>query len=382
MSTHVTETTLAETVNPLGVHAYLAANGWTKSGPCHGDTGDIYRLREDEREAVLVPASTMFADYVTRIVQLAEVVGRVENRRQAAVLTDLMQADVDLIRIRLPDAHDDSSIPLSAGVDLLQESRKLLLAAACSASHPRRMFRAGRNQRAAAYVDTVRLGQTEPGSFVVNMLAPISPSLMKPEPTQTQLPLLEPFGRQATRMLVCGLHAARDATIRVNRGEDIRAFEERVGNGISANLCQAAANLIDTGKGLSVSVSWALTRKLVEERMEGRATVAFSPPDALVLHEAARVLAERQERTDERIEGYVSALVRGQSDPEGRVTIKAVLDGALTSVKVDFDPPEYSVIADAHDRRLSVSLEGDLRRDGQRWHLMNPRDLTILEDGE
>ena len=39
MSTHVAETTLAETVNPLGVHAYLAANGWMRTGPYHGDTG-------------------------------------------------------------------------------------------------------------------------------------------------------------------------------------------------------------------------------------------------------------------------------------------------------------------------------------------------------
>ena len=378
MSTHVTETTLAETVKPLGVHAYLAANGWTRIGPCHGDTGDVYRLQEDEREAVLVPASATFADYVTRILQLAEILGRVENRRQTTVLADLSLADVDLIRIRLPEAYDDSSIPLAAGVDLLQESRKLLLAAACSASRPQRMFRAGRHQQAAAYVDKVRLGQTEPGSFVVNMLAPISPSLTRPEPTQ--LPLLDPFGRRATRMLVSGLRAAREATVCVNRGEDIGAFEERVGRGVSANLCQAAANLIDTGKGLTVSVSWALTRQSDEEQKDGRAAVAFPPSDALVLHEAARVLTERQERIDERIEGYVSALVRDQSDPEGRVTIKAVLDGALTSVKVDFDPPEYSRIADAHDRRLSVSLEGDLRRDGQRWHLMNPRDLMIIED--
>ena len=152
MSTHVTETTLAETVKPLAVHAYLAANGWTRIGPCHGDTGDVYRLHEDEHEAVLVPASTTFADYVTRIVQLAEVLGRVENRRQTAVLADLSLADVDLIRIRLPKTCDDSSIPLAAGVDLLQESRKLLLAAACSASRPQRMFRAGRHQQAAAYV--------------------------------------------------------------------------------------------------------------------------------------------------------------------------------------------------------------------------------------
>ena len=380
MSAHVTEAMLAETVNPLGVHAYLAANGWAKIGPCHGDTGDTYRLQEDERETVLVPASATFADYVTRIVQLAEILGRVENRRETAVLADLSLADVDLIRIRLPEALDHNSIPLSAGVDLLQESHKLLLAAACSASRPQRLFRAGRHQQAAAYVDKVRLGQTEPGSFVVNMLAPISPSLRKSEPAQ--LPLLDPFERRATRMLVSGLRATREATVRVNRREDIGAFEERVVKGVSANLCQAAANLIDTGKGLDVSVSWALTRQPDEEQMDGRAAVAFAPSDALVLHEAARVLTERQERIDERIEGYVFALTRDRSDPEGRVTIKAVLDGALTSVKVDFDPPGYSMIADAHDRRLSVSLEGDLRRDGQRWHLMNPRDLTIIEDDE
>ena len=380
MIAHVAETTLAETVNPLGVHAYLAVNGWTRVGPYHGDTGDIYCLHEDGHETVLVPASAAFADYVTRIVQLAEIIGKVENRRQRAVLTDLSLASVDLIRIRLPEAHDDSSTPLSAGVDLLQESRKLLLAAACSASHPQRMFRAGRHHQAAAYVDKVRLGQTETGSFVVNMLAPISPSLMKSEPTQ--LSLLDPFERRATRMLVSGLRAAREATVCVNRGEDIRAFEERVSRGVSANLCQAAANLIDTGKGLNVSVSWALTRQSDEEQTDGRSAVAFTPSDALVLHEAARVLTERQERIDERIEGYVSALARDRSDPEGRVTIKAVLDGALTSLKADFDPPEYSRIADAHDRRLSVSLEGDLRRDGQRWHLVNPRDLTIIEDDD
>ena len=108
--------------------------------------------------------------------------------------------------------------------------------------------------------------------------------------------------------------------------------------------------------------------------------MAFTSSDAPVLQEAARILGDRQERYDERIEGYVSALARDQSDPDGRVTVKAVIDGALSSVKVDFSPPEYARITDAHNRRLSVSLEGDLFREGQRWRLMNPRDLTVVED--
>ena len=379
MNIEATEIALAEAVTPRGVHAYLAANGWMKLGPYHGNTGDVYRLREDEREAVLVPASAKFADYVTRLMQLVETLGRVENRRQSTVLTDLSLAEVDLIRVRLHRTFDDSSIPLSAGVSLLDDSRKLLLAAACSASRPQRLFRAGRDQKAAAYVEHVRLGQTEPGSFVVNLLAPVTPSLTKPESAQ-QLPLLDPFERRVARMLVSGLRASREATELFNRGGDIRAFEERVGKGISANLCQASANLINIGGGLDVSVSWALTRQPHEEQTDEGAVVAFAPSDAPVLEEAARILSDGQERYDERIEGYVSNLTRDQSEPEGTVTIKAVIDGALSSVKVDFHPAEYSRITSAHDRRLGVSLEGDLHREGQRWRLMNPRDLSVIED--
>ena len=378
MNIEANDIALAESVTPRGVHAYLAANGWKKLGPYHGNTGDVYCLRDDERESVLVPASTRFADYATRLMQLTETLGRVENRRQSTILTDLSLAEVGLIRVRLPNTYDDSSIALSAGVNLLDESRKLLLAAACSTSRPQRLFRAGRNQKAAAYINHVRLGQTEPGSFVVNLLAPVAPSLTKAEPEQ--LSFLDPFERRVTWMLVSGLRASREATELVNRGEDIGAFEERIGKGVSANLCQATADLINTGSGLEVSVSWALTRQPHKIQTDERVVVAFAPSDAPVLEEAARILADHQERYDERIEGYVSALARDQSEPDGRATIRAVIDGALVSVKADFSQSEYIKITDAHARRLSVSLEGDLQREGQRWRLINPRDLTVIKD--
>lgn len=369
---------VAETVTPRGVHAYLAAHGWTRTGPYRIDRGDVYR-RSGNRVTVLVPASTRFADYPIRILQLAEIVGRTEDRRPSAVLADLSLAAVDLIRVRLPRSYDDHSLALDTGVDLLSGSRKLLLAAACSAVRPQRRFRAGSHERASTYVASVRLGQTEPGSFVVNLRVPVSPSLAEPDQTYLFSP---PFERRANRKLVAGLRAAREATDLVNRGDHVRAFDQRVPDGVSANLCTAAAELIDVGGGLEVSVSWALTRPASEEHDEQRVTVTFQPPDAPVLREAAQILSDRQERIDERIEGYVSALARDQSEPEGRATIKAVIDGALTSVKADFRPSDYSKITKAHDNRWSVSLEGDLRREGHRWHLSNPRDLTVMDDSD
>ena len=382
MSIAVGEIALARTVGLRGVHAYLKANGWARVDSPRREAADIYVWPEDDSEAAIVPASEQFADYGTRIYQIAEQLGRVEGREMFSVLTDLSRADSDLVRVRLPNAHEDHTVKLADGATVLEEAESLLLAAACSADRPQRMYRAGRNKRATEYLSKVRLGQTEPGSFVINLLSPVSPRLVGQATMFPEEPE-EPFERRVTRKLVSGLRASRRAMDEVNRGAaDISGFEERLAEGISANLCRSVARLTEVGGGLEVSVSWAMTRKPDDPKTSKRVAVDFMPPDVAVLDEAARVLSDRQERTDEEIQGYVSRLARDKADPQGTATVKAFIDGRLTSVQAVFDPSDYSQIARAHDDRLSVALEGDLRREGQRWHLGNPRKVTIIQDDD
>ncbi len=376
MNSATSEVTLARAIGLRGVHAYLSANGWRRSDALRRETADVYICAEDDREAAIVPASEEYGDYGVRIYQIAEQIGRVEGRRRQAVLADLSLAEWDLVRLRLPTAQAETTVRLAGGAAVLEESKKLLLAAACSADRPQRMYRAGRNRRAAEYLDRVRLGHTEPGSFMINLLAPVAPALG----AQGTLLPEEPFERRVTRKLVSGLRASRRATDRVNRGVGaIGDFESRLCEGISANLCRSVARLTEAGGGLEVSVSWAMTRP-ADGATEGRAAIAFRPLDIGVLDEAARVLSDRQERTDEEVEGYVSRLARDKTDPTGTATIKAFVDGKLVSVRVVFGSTDYSEITRAHDARLSVSLEGDLYREGQRWHLRNPRGVTVMED--
>jgi len=163
MSTPTTEAALARTIGLRSVHAYLGANGWSREESLGSDTADLYVWAEDEQEAAIVPASERFRDYGTRIYQIAEQVGRVEGRQMLAVLMDLALAESDLVRVRLPNADDDNAVGLADGAAALDEAKRLVLAAACSADRPQRMYRAGRNKRAANYLRKVRLGQTEPG---------------------------------------------------------------------------------------------------------------------------------------------------------------------------------------------------------------------------
>ena len=359
-------------VTPRALHAYLAAQGWRKAEAI-GDKGDLYAL--DGAPEILAPASDHIADYVLTMSQIVDILASTEDRDALAVLRDLAIADVDLIRVRAHEAEEDGSISIARGVDLVQQSHDMLLAAACAAAQPKRAYRAGSNKEASDYMSTVRIGQTERGSFVLTLVSPVPPSLVASDQQTSLWPEVEtePFARKVTRQLIRALESARDAVALANRGQGIDAFKQRVGFGVSANLCGAVANLAKDGNGMDVSVAWALTR-LTPQR---RSRVDFTRADADILSEAAAVLRDREPRPGERLEGHVVNLARGPDAEFGQVTLRALVDGRMSSIKADFGPDHYRQVADAHLERRSLSLEGDLIREGQRWRIVNPRGLVV-----
>lgn len=282
-----TEAVALAAVTPRAIHAYLASRGWHHV-EMYGEVGYIYGL-EDIADEILVP-STVLGDYGRRVGEILETLSSIEERDSRAILRDLALTDFDLVRVRQPDAVADGSLSINSGVALFTESRNLLLAAACATVRSQRAFRAGRIREANEYLRSVRLGQTEQGSFVVNLLLPIPPNLGYGQAEMESGTPRDPFERRVTRKLVSGLRATRDAVLAVNRGDDIRAFEHEVNHGVSANLCDAIAGLLDyEGRmRLDVSVTWAPIRMPADER----AYVQFTASDLPVLKEASRVLKE------------------------------------------------------------------------------------------
>ena len=88
----------------------------------------------------------------------------------------MVRADRDVLRVRAPEADDDGSFGIDRGVELVQHARDMLASAACAAFDPRRAYHLKKVQRAEDYMRHVRLGQTEHGSFVVTLLAPMPPA--------------------------------------------------------------------------------------------------------------------------------------------------------------------------------------------------------------
>ena len=378
MKARILDAGTLKAVTPPALAAYARSEGWTKT-EVYGDHADLYR-GEDLPEIVL-PRTDLLADYASVVSRLVGIFGEVAGRDELAVYRDLIGADHDVVRVHATGVEDDGSILLDEGVKLVSQAREMLLAAAaCAATAPRPVYRAGANREAAEYMRQVRLGQTEHGSFVVTLMAPVPPMLQ---------PMLdaswpdiddEPYERQVTRCLVRALGASRDAAERAHSGDGAPAFQRAVSKGVSANLCDAVAGLIEQSGGLEVSVNWAGTRPAPKRRT----SVLFSESDAGAFKEAARTFRAKEPRPDVKLFGSVHKLTRAEHEIDGHVTFKLDMDGRIQSVSSVLDRNNYSVAIRAHDARNPIAVTGDLERIEQRWRVVNAtvREVASDEDDE
>jgi hypothetical protein len=131
------------------------------------------------------------------------------------------------------------------------------------------------------------------------------------------------------------------------------------------------------------SASWQCARPSLSRQAPTpvpRDRIAFGKADGEILREAARQFRLREPRRDERIIGCVTDLHRAEDQVEGRVTIKAIVDGRQRSLSGNLSQLDYGTAIRAHGQQSPVTLVGDLEREGQRWRLMEPRDIRIIED--
>ena len=378
MKVRILDGAALRSVNPGGLAAYAGSAGWAKVEP-YGDVADVWQ--GEGLPEIVLPRTNLLGDYASVVSRVIEIFAERSGKDEIAVLKDLLEADHDVVRVRAMEDATNGSIPLDTGVEIVAQAREMLLAAACATvGGPQQVYRAGANKEAADFVKSVRLGQTEHGSFVVTLMAPVPPTVR---------PLLdeswgsieeEPLSRRVILRLVKALQASRRAAELWNTGSGHQEFEAAVSAGVSANLCDAVAGLIERTNRLEVSVAWAMNR--APRRSPEKVT--FSEIYRQSLEEAARTFRARAPRPGTRLVGSVHKLIRDQEEMEGVVALRAEIDGKIQSVAAVLDEENYGVAIRAHEARNPVIVDGDLERIGQRWRVTNAsvRELPVQREDE
>jgi hypothetical protein len=367
-----TELSILNALSPHAVAGYLKARGWRDEAKW-GAYGRLYVLEKyGVKHEIVLPTKSTIADFARRMDELVTELAAIEGESRGRILTDLSIAPYDVIRLKAKDADVFGSVSLSAGEELFDIGRSILSSAAAYAAtrRPDPDPKGRPPDSARDYLQRVRLGQTEKGSFVMTMLSPFAF-----EPAgQTPDIFGEPFGRRVVQQLSDSLGAVETALVNaVSDGP--RAFETSVGSGVSAKLCKALSQLADVGGGAEVSVAWSAQRPI-----ERAVHLDVQKSAAPVLLEAASLLAAVSPPQPVSIQGTIVGVMERQADLEGTVRILANVEGRLRPIQTQFRPVERETIFRAFQEKTAfvIAITGELIRSTKPWTLANPRDFTLI----
>ncbi|EUC21454.1 hypothetical protein [Paraburkholderia hospita] len=365
-------------ITPDQLAAYLTLRGWSNDGSV-GALASIWHRPEPRQEdaEVLLPTSLHAKDFRDRLFDAVDALGAYERRSPVDVIADVMGHFADRIRVRV--FHFDvegGTIPLDDGVLLNERARDLMEAAALASLSKRRQFSGRKPEEAAEYLKTLRLGQTEIGSYVVNIIAPMPPRQI----SQLGLPSV-PVTNLVAATLSSGLRALDNAIQTVSNGGNTVAYEEAVNNGVSANLCDALVGLSGANiqRGFEVTIAPAGSSAAPSPV----STFVFDRDKVERVVEAAAYY-KREDYTlyDRTITGSVEKLDRPVAEERGTVTIATLLEGQPKNVSVELDEDEYQQAVDAHGRKDVVQCHGNVRVTARAARLMNAHGFRVIRNGE
>lgn len=361
-------------IDPAGIGAYLDASGWRETGT-YGRAVIWTRSTEGADAEVLVPHSAELRDYATRLAELVSTLSTVEQRPAADVLQDLRSPRLDVQYIRTMPDDPSGSIPLHEGFLAVKGVRDLYLAAATSAVSAERptVLPSQKPPQAHGFLDQVRLGQTSRGSYVLRVETPLPPPGVSP-PVSSREVLLHLY--QATS-------AAHDAAARSNEvldfGSGLYAFAERVGDGVSANLCKALADVGGQRRNaFEVRFAWAPASPVDLQTP----TVRFDQPMIAVLKEGAKYLRDLPVIETGTVTGRVVDLHRTPTDWLGKVQVEGIVDAdgqrRESRVTMRLAPQQYDLAVSAHGDGHPLRVVGELRYTGRQFEISRVSTVEIV----
>lgn len=365
---------LVAPLDPVRVQEYVRASGWAHNPSANGKSA-VYERPESGREQIIIPLSRELRDFAPRMAEAIAYLAQWEKRPALQVLRDLLLPPADVLRFaESGPAADAGNVPLDHGLALVSGARLAILAAACSVLHPLTVHPGTLLGEAEPFLARCRLGQTEPGGFVVTVACPVGAA---PAPEDG-----EPFGRRATALLMRSLHRLARA---LELGDERSALRPAEGEPVlSANLCDALLNMRPEGDGssLTVSASWDRGRPLpADAALPGAVRLrreSFDRIEALASRLRPVPPARRQTFV-----GYVETLagrpnLNGQR--EGLAVLRLLLpEGGPVRAGAALNAADHHTAWVAYDRGLPIALEGVLRRAGREAQI-DASGLRLLGD--
>lgn len=358
------------------VEAYLKTNGWEYFRK-YKNVISIWYNEAYSKEELIVPIDKSIGDYYIIVNQFITSLSKIENVTKNEVLDKISKILLTGVSIRLTsDDVGDGSIQYEEGLALIKNAKDLLISAALSAYKKKSYYIGTYPEVVDNYVKRIRLGQTEKGSYIVNLLAPVTQLTKKIDQLFTD----KPYDHKVYYSLISELKALeKEAEICIKR-PIIKEVKEYVDLGISANLCDSVINLVGSKENTTVEIS--ITPSAYIDKNSIKTTVKMVPSYLPHLKEVSETLKKEAYYHQILIFGSVAKLQREIDREDGDIVIIGIYDGKDRQMNTHLEKIDYIKAIVAHKEKLSVKIIGDLEITMNKARIVNISLFELIRNGE
>ncbi|KUM12627.1 hypothetical protein AV645_01500 [Acinetobacter calcoaceticus] len=349
--------------------AYLDSKKWIISTKVKSHNFQIWHRLEKKfyDYEIVQPLDTTVLGYKQRLYELLNTLSEFENRDISSIIQDIEYYNYDILKVRLiGDELKEGFINLQDGVLLFEKVKTLIISILHSTATKKGFYTSQIPVAFESYYNSLKFGQTEHGSYIVNVLAPhqlhIENHLESIENDLTSN-ISENFDHT--------LHALNVALTKYQKKQNISFFQESVSNGVSANLCDSLIGMSGKNENYDIEISIKSRKTKITNKH------LFSSSSVQYMKIATDFLKGQNSVVNYTVIGTVINLKQQPNENHGTVTIKFKYEGKMRSIKLRLENPDYLDAVKAHANKKTVSITGDLYISGKNTDLLNFKKLII-----
>ncbi len=379
MNIGITDKDMLQGIAIADVITYIMSKGAVKVTD-FAEKAMVWQYKDEE---LLIPFSSRYADYVLRISQMLQQIENVEGRSQWAVLHDIQHVAYDVIRVRnVSGDTKHGTLCLLKSLDFIAATKEMLFAAACSAATQKIHYAGRKPQDAERFMEAVRFGKTEQGSFILTLLSPVSPELdvqhassEKPEDEHD----MQSYERRVIPTLESGLVALNHAAQKSMIDKELQHFVDAASHGLSTNLCDAVANMYTHLSPDFIEVGITYSGNRTHQRTS--AHIHVDKDYIPLIREASQKIKSREPEHEQTVRGFITKLSSDAPQELGHITVQD-MSTRPRNIIIHLHGAEYARAIDAHRDNMPVEFTGTLRKSGRTTHLepIAPFEMFCLED--
>jgi len=356
---------------------YLKKYGWNNDGKYNEIFTIWHRLEPDQTEyELIVPENNQFKKNEETFFQIFENLAVYYNKSISLIIDDYLNSVNDKVKLSIKSkTTQDGIIPLTDGVRLIENTKEMLVSSFLAIRKRKKNFMGPRPDSVNEVINNIQLGQTEEGSFVLNIFVP--KYYYEDEDGRLIDSTEESFTRKALNVLE---NSVVDLVTKANEyqtNNDISIFDSAYQSGVSSNLCNAISEISSNGKhDINISISYNNGIDKSEDIKSIDIKREFIP----LINDVREYYKKDLSEENYRITGYVTKLHQEPTEEEGEITLTSIIEGKLKKVKMVLNPDNYLIAQEAHKTKQFLSCVGTINMKDRQTTLTDISSVLLVEE--